>query len=212
MKGRPMNKYDEQYYIVDETYNENTLYLTALQKTANRDYEYTKMEFGQEPLFFENAYKDRDIKENISRPIQKSHMNMNFVLVNSEARNLLKKKVINGFQLYPAVIIDDKEDYHEGFWFFNIYEDSDYIDLNNSVIDDYDPDADDHDITKFSLNEQLFDSIDEEKRLIFRPLRSHMGYTIVHQKVVDIFTQLNIDNIKFYKLSEWEDGMQFRNK
>ena len=207
-----MSKYDDQYYIVSKAFDENTLYLTALQKTANRDYEYTKMEFGQEPLFFENAYKDRDIKENIYRPIQKSHMNMNFVLVNDEVRDLLKNKIINGFQLYPAVIIDDKEDYHEGFWFFNIYEDSDYLDLNACVIDDYDPDADDHVIRQYSLNEKLLDSIDEEQRLIFRPSYTNIGYTIVHQKIVDIFTQLNIDNIKFYKLSEWKKGMQFRNK
>jgi hypothetical protein len=205
-----MNKYDEQYYIVSKVFDENTLYLKALKKTANRKYSYKEMVNGDEPLFFENSYKDRDIKDNINRPILKSHMNMNHVLVNNDFRNIIKNFMIDGLKLYPSVIIDDKEHYHEGYWLFNIYKDSNFLNLDNCKIDNYDKDEDQHSIEKYSLDEKILDLIDEEQRLIFRPTKTDMGHTMVHQRIVDIFKSLNVDNIKFYKLSEWEDGMQFR--
>ncbi len=168
------------------------------------------MEFGNEPLFFENSYKDKDIKENISRPIVKSHMNMNFVLVDNEFRELIKKYDIDGFQLYPSVIIDDKENFHVGYWFFNIYKDLDFLNFKECTTDEYDEDDKRHDIEKYSLDEKTLDLIDEEQRLIFRPSRTRTVCTIVHQRIVDIFSDLEIDNIKFYILSEWEKGIQFR--
>lgn len=47
-----MNKYNDEYYIVFENYNNETLYLSPLQKTFDRNYTYTKINMGQEPLFF----------------------------------------------------------------------------------------------------------------------------------------------------------------
>jgi hypothetical protein len=165
---------------------------------------------GEEPLFFENSYREKDIVEGKERPIKKAHLDGNFLVVSSAVRNEIKKLSIDKVKLYPAVIVDDKNNYHEEFWFFNIYGSSDYIDISLCQVDDFDEDDKKHTIEKYALNEKLLDGILEERRLIFRPSRSDVGHTIVHQKIVDIFIKLNIDNIKFYKLSEWEDGMQFR--
>ncbi len=46
-----MSQYNEQYYIVFENYDENTLYLKPQKHSAMRDYEYTKLS-GGEPMFF----------------------------------------------------------------------------------------------------------------------------------------------------------------
>jgi len=201
-KGWIMSNYEDQYYLVDEVYDDDTLYLKPKKKTANRDYEYTKMIYGDEPLFFENSYKDRDVNEGKERPIKTAHMDGNFLIVDDAIYREMKSFTIDNFQLYPAVVVDDKEAYHENFWFFNIYANSDYLDIDQCQIDDYDEDDKKHSIERYSLNEKLLDGILEERRLIFRPMRSDIGHTIVHQRIVDIFEELGVNNIKFYKLSE----------
>ena len=207
--GNRMSKYNDQYYIVTKPYNEETIYLKSLKKTSNRDYEYKQMIFGQEPLFFENAYKDEDKKDGIIRPIKNLHMNGNFMLVDTKIKNKLEDFEINNFQLYPAVIIDDNDKYNEGFWFFNIYNHFTALDLDKSDIDDFDPDEKKHDVIQASLSDDILDTIPEENRLIFREYKWLGGYTIVHQRIVDIFNEAGVTTATFTKLSEFRFGDQF---
>jgi len=53
-----MNKYNDEYYIVFEHFNKNTLYLTETKQTAKRYIGWKELQFGLEPAFFENGYKD----------------------------------------------------------------------------------------------------------------------------------------------------------
>ena len=209
-KGRIMNKYDDQYYIVDEVYDDNTLYLKALKKSANRDFEYKKMQSGDEPLFFENAYKKEDIATGSKKQIKQSHMNGNFLLVSNDIRGKIKDIQSNGIQLYPTVIIDDDENFHDNFWLFNVFKKQDYIDFDKSEIKRYDPKDDSHRVKKYCLSDEALDKVHEENRLIFKPSNTDIGFMFVHQKIVDIFNELKVDNIKFYKVSEWKKGMQFQ--
>jgi hypothetical protein len=209
-EGRVMSKYDDQYYIVDEVYDDKTLYLKALKKTANRDFEYKKMELGKEPLFFENAYKEEDIISGSKKPIKLSHMNGNFLLISNDIREKLKNIQSVGVQLYPAVIIDDDEKFHDYFWLFNVFSKQNYVDFDKSEIKRYDPKGDSHKVKKYCLSDEALDKVSEENRLIFKPTNTDVGFMFVHQKIVDVFNELKVDNIKFYKVSEWEKGMQFQ--
>ncbi len=209
-KGRIMSKYNDQYYIVDEVYDNNTLYLTALQKTANRNYSYKKMQPGDEPLFFENAYKKEDIAAGSKKQIKQSHMNGNFLLVSNDIRGKIKGIQSNGVQLYPAVIIDDDEDFHDNFWLLNVFNKQNYIDFDKSEIKRYDPKSDSHKVKKYFLSDEALDKVPEENRLIFKPSNTDVGFMFVHQKIVDIFNEFKVGNIKFYKVSEWKKGMQFQ--
>jgi len=205
-----MSKYNDDYYIVFEYDDAETVYLKALRKTADRDYEFEKMRFGLEPLFFENAYKKEDIKRKIERKIRSVHMNMNFLLINNELRDKLKFFDITYFQLYPAVIIDDNEHYHENYWFFNIYNNLDCIDYDKSIIRDYEVGDKYHDVNTYYLSDAVLDKIPEEERLIFRPANTDIGFTFVHQKIVNVFNDYGVDTLRFMKVSEWEMGKQFR--
>jgi hypothetical protein len=52
-----MNKYNEEYYIVFDNYNDETLYLSPLQKKFDRNYTYTKAIMGQDPFFLKMHIK-----------------------------------------------------------------------------------------------------------------------------------------------------------
>ncbi len=204
-----MNRYNEQYYIVFKKYDEKTLYLSSLQKTSDRDYTFKKMQFGQEPLFFNNAYKEKDKKTGVSREIKSAHLNINYPLVTVSIKEDLIKFENNNFQLYPAVIIDDSDIYHENFWFFNIFNKINVLNLKRCIIDDYDEDDKRHDIDKYYLDSNKLDAIPEEQRLVFIPEKASGAPVFLHQKIVDVFNKHKVDTLKFIKVSEWEMGKQF---
>ncbi len=205
-----MNRYNDQYYIVFKSYDENTLYLSALQKSADRDYGFYKLDLNDEPLYFENAYKEKDKKNGVLRPIKSAHMNMGYVVINTELKELVEPFDIENVQLYPSIIIDDKEEFYEGYWLINVYRNLDCLDFNSCIIEDYDPQDDFHDILKYSFSEKKLDLIPEEKRLILEPEKSDMAYTFFHQKIVDIFLDSGVTNLRFFKVSDWEAGKEFR--
>lgn len=204
-----MSKYNERYYIVFERFNEKTLYLTALQKSADRDYGFFKPKEEGGPLFFENNYRDEDLKNGICRPIREAHMNMNYVVVQSSIADEIKGVVIDGFQLFSSVIVDDKGVHQDNYWLMNIYSELDCLDYEKCVIDDYDEDDDDHEVEEYFLSDNVLDEIEESRRLIFRPKNTDMGYTFFHQKIVDTFNENGKHDLVFVKVSEYEAGKEF---
>ncbi len=206
-KGGSMNKYNESYYIIFNKYDENTLYLTSLKESDMRDYQYKKLKSGP-PLFFENAYKDKDILSGVSRPIKKAHLNITYPIISGDIKNSLGDIENDFFQLYPAVIIDE-DNYLEPYWFFNVFKKMDVLDLEQCEIDDYDPEEDTHDIERYYLSDEKMSQIPEGKRLVFMPKYSDVGHIIVHESIVKVFKNHNVDTLNFVKVSEWEMGMQF---
>jgi len=56
-----MTNYEEQYYIVLDAYNINSVYLTATEQSAARDYNESKVDDGEGPLTFKSRLgKNRD--------------------------------------------------------------------------------------------------------------------------------------------------------
>ena len=198
-----MNKYNEEYYIVFDNYNDETLYLSPLQKTFDRNYTYTKAIMGQDPFFFENAYKDKDLLNSIQRPIKNAHLNLNYPIVSDKIKDDINNFKIDNFQLYPTIIIDDNGDFYDNFWFFNIFNKTNVLNLKRCIIDDYDKR---HDIDKYYLDSNKLDIIPEEQRLVFIPEKASGAPVFLHQKVVDIFNKHKVDTLKFIRVSEWEMG------
>ncbi|MHA7230503.1 hypothetical protein ACVT98_16475 [Vibrio campbellii] len=101
-----MSQYNEQYFIVFKSYDENTLYLSPQKHSAMRDYEFTKLS-GGEPMFFENGYRDEDLSRGVSRPIKDAHLAIAYPVFTNEIRKSLGQVDNKCFQLFPAVIVDD---------------------------------------------------------------------------------------------------------
>jgi len=204
-----MNKYNDEYYIVFEHFNKNTLYLKETKQTAKRYIGWKELQFGLEPAFFENGYKDKDKAHGIKRPISSAHMNGNTIIINNDLREKIKHFDIAGLQLYPSVIIDDDDDYHDGYWVLNNYQRLDCLDYDNCIIRDYTPDNEFHVVREYYLSETVLDAIPEEQRLIIKPDNTDMDYAFFHKRIVDIFNKYGVETLKFEKVSEWKAGKQF---
>ncbi|MGF1693293.1 hypothetical protein [Photobacterium kagoshimensis] len=204
-----MNDFENEYYLVFKKFNPQTLYLTALQKSADRRYRYKKLRFGEEPLFFENGYKEQDKARGVTRLYGKAHENISTLVVRDEIYEDIKGFNIRYLQLYPSVIIDDDNNYLEGYWTFNYYDRVDCVDFERSTVEDYDPNGEDHDVEKFIFKPDILAAIPEEERLIIMPANANKDYTIFHKKIVDIFNKHNVDTLRFIKVADWEYGKQF---
>ncbi len=207
-RGRTMSQYNEQYFIVFKSYDENTLYLSPQKHSAMRDYEFTKLS-GGEPMFFENGYRDEDLSRGVSRPIKDAHLAIAYPVFTNEIRKSLGQVDNKCFQLFPAVIVDDSGKYHEDYWVFNVFEKMDVLNLEECDIDDFDPEDTRHTIDKYSLDTDKLDALPEKERLVFMPKYSDYPHIMVHESVVKAFKKHNVDTLNFVKVSDWEMGLQF---
>jgi len=203
-----MSQYNDHYYIVFEHYDENTLYLTTHDRSDHRDYEYTKLS-GGEPMFFVNGYRDEDLARGISRPIKQAHLDSTYPVISDEIKKSLGNIDNEFFQLYPGVIVDDHDKYHEGYWAFNVFDQMDVLNLEKCRIDDFDPDEEDQTIEQYYLDDDKLSAMPEKERLVFMPKYSDYPHIIVHEKVVRAFKKHNVDTLNFVKVSDWVMGLQF---
>ena len=203
-----MSQYNEQYFIVFKSYDENTLYLSPQKHSAVRDYEFTKL-IGEEPMFFENGYREEDLSRGVSRPIKEAHLAIAYPVFSNEIRKSLGQVDNKCFQLFPAVIVDDSGKYHEEYWVFNVFEKMDVLNLEECDIDDFDPEETRHTIDQYSLDTDKLDALPEKERLVFMPKYSDYPHIMVHESVVKAFKKHNVDTLNFVKVSDWEMGLQF---
>ncbi|CAH1521723.1 conserved hypothetical protein [Vibrio owensii] len=203
-----MSQYNEQYFIVFKSYDENTLYLSPQKHSAMRDYEFTKLS-GGEPMFFENGYREEDLSRGVSRPIKDAHLAIAYPVFTNEIRKSLGQVDNKCFQLFPAVIVDDSGKYYEDYWVFNVFEKMDVLNLEECDIDDFDPEDTRHTIDKYSLDTDKLDALPEKERLVFMPKYSDYPHIMVHESVVKAFKKHNVDTLNFVKVSDWEMGLQF---
>lgn len=200
-----MSKYNEQYYLAfNQSENESAvLFLKVTADSAKRKPGRVKLSAGEQPIYFEDAFKDINIEPS------KAHLNLSRMIVNKDLYVDLIDFQIKHFQLYPAVVIDRYGKHHEDYWFFNSYEKLHVVELGKSVIDSYAPSDKKHDFIKYSLSDEVLDAIPEEERLVLSIAESDMGAVLYHQKIIDIFNKHHVETIKFIKVSEWESGSEF---
>ncbi|MBO2642124.1 imm11 family protein [Shewanella algae] len=207
-RGRKMSRFNEQYYIVFENYDDNTLYLKPQKHSAMRDYEYTKLT-GGEPMFFENCYRDEDLSRGVSRPIKQAHLDSTYPVFTDAIKQSLGN-IDNKFcQCYPGVIVDDNGKFHEEYWVFNVFEKMDVLDLDRCAIRKRNPNREGQKIQKYCLSDEKLEAIPEEDRLVFMPKFSSTPHIMMHEKVVKAFKKHNVDTLNFVKVSDWVMGLQF---
>jgi len=117
--------------------------------------------------------------------------------------------------VFPAVYIDDNDNFHEDYWYFGFYKELDCLDIDKSDIEhiDFDDeDIDDEDevrleVNKYYLNNHILNSIKEESRLLFKIAKCSKKYVFIHQKLVDVFK--NESGVRFIKVADFEEGQQY---
>ncbi|MGF1743061.1 hypothetical protein L4C34_18745 [Vibrio profundum] len=204
-----MKSLEEQYYILlDKPNRESFLELKGIKGAGSRHYTFKKLDYGDGPLFFENA-----LKGNMPFYLSNVQMDGGIPVVSKDIAKEIERYNIEGFQLFPSIIISDDGQWHEDFYYFNLYKKVDCVDFFKSEVLGYDPNEMlGHDVVKYHLNNDVLNNINEESRLIIKLDNVFSRSVIVHEKIVNIFMKFNIDAFVLYKLSEYRQGMEFINQ
>jgi hypothetical protein len=205
-----MKPYNNDYCIV--TYGAYPqMHVNIHDKSASIIYDGRQLVSSGSPLFFEPSFKERNEKLGITPSKTDVMFDGSSFIVNEAVYKELKKLELQNMQLYPAVLVEDEDSWGESYWYLNIWEDLDCWDREKSVYGPIEDDWEEGDtiIDQYSLCSKVLDSIPEEKRLIFRMGGEANNYIFMHEKLVDLFKQNNYSGIRFFKVSEFEEGMQF---
>nr|WP_086939410.1 hypothetical protein [Thaumasiovibrio occultus] len=206
-----MHDFNDQYYVVrgPKGVDPVTLYLRQTDRSWLLSPGDEELALGGEPLFLEDAFREEFIAAGINNVPEKAHLHIGNLVVNKDIFMDLVDFEIRYFQLFPTVIVDNEDKFHEGYWYLNCYDRLPALDYANSDIDDFDPGDERHDFKRYCLSEPVMNALDEEERLIFRAYGPDRAEIFVHQKIVDIFNAHNVDTVTFYKLSEYEFGCEY---
>ncbi|GAB1150670.1 MAG: hypothetical protein WStaPseu_07910 [Shewanella algae] len=201
-----MNNYEEQYYKVFEVpFRETYLHLKASLDTGRRRYSFTKLDAIDGPIFFTNADKGE-----MPFIVSDFLLHSFFPVVSRKIADMIMPYSINGFQLFPTVLIGDDEKQHEDFFFFNAYDKLDCIDFNSSDIHDYSSEDSIHEVIRYKLKNEVLDTIPLENRLIIRPSKVAGGGLFIHETLVtQLIKYVDPSAFKFFRLSEYTLGDKY---
>ncbi|TWI66184.1 hypothetical protein IP91_01995 [Pseudoduganella lurida] len=187
-----MSKYDQEYYVIDPANSDRLPRLTPTEETVDRNYAFEVPPRGSAPFFFFNGASDYQKKKRIDviKDLPDVLFNGNHVIVRDRVRKELLELDASGFELHPAVFMDDDGTWHEDFWFVCIPERFDCWDKEAS---DYDDDPMEiggfelYEIEKISLSEELLDRTPLKERLFFKLGGAQDAVLMCHQSIAGIF-------------------------
>ena len=202
-----MKSYEEQYFQVFNTpFQDDNFFLKASLETGRRRYSFTKLDFGDGSITFENADKG-DVPFEISN----FYLHGLFPIVSKEIADVIKDFDITGFQLFPTVLIDDDGRWHEDFLFFNLYEELDFVDFEKSKILKYDPNKTRHNVVRYKFKDDVLNAIPLEKRLIIRCKNVWGRGVFLHESIVSkIEKYIDPNSFRFFRMSDYKLGDEYK--
>lgn len=205
---------NSDYFILGNIPGDDEPFIGATPRSENRNFRLNKLPPFGEPLFFENKYRKEFLVEDIKYPMSDVFIESLGFLCIEGVKDYLSNFNIKGFQLYPAVFIDDQSNWHEDYWYAGFYNTLDCWDRKQSSLiefpDEFDDENDDEDdlptVEKFVLDENVLNKIPEEERLLFVMGGCFNPMIFVHKRIVRYFQDAQINGFRLYKIDEYEFG------
>ena len=202
--------YTEEYYFIRSPRKRADLpFLTPDESTSNRNYEFEAIPMGQPPLKFYNGLRNVPGAKNTKAVVTDILFSGFNLIVSDRIRERLLNFDLPNLHIFPAIYIDDENQWHEDRWFLTFTQDFDCWDRNTS---EYDRDEDPirlggqeyYMVFQFAFNEKLLDSTPLEKRLLFRMGGVTNSFITVHQSVLTkIFGDQNLNGAEYVKVSDF---------
>jgi hypothetical protein len=178
--------------------------------TACRNYDSSKLDDGQGPLYFTTETPDLNFASGdhqVFFPIGS--------IVVTDRLKLQLEHGLYGSAFYPAVIKGEDEGVRKDVWALNIYTLLDCWDRDQSVassaggvasMDGIDVLSS---VKSFYLSAGVLDKIPEENRLLFSMDHTDVTSIFVHQRFVDILEAHHVKGVRLIKVSQYRFGMEF---
>jgi hypothetical protein len=201
--------YEDEYFFISKPMNSPKLpFLSPDEDTANRRFRFEALPLGQKPLVFYN--ENRAI--NLDKGITSLTTDILFDGFDMVVRDPIREKLIDydfpDLHIYPSIYIDDKEQWHEDYWYLTFTKEFDCWDRDKS---DYNRSGGVHsggqvyyNVFTYVFNEPLMQKTPLEQRLLFKMGGSLDAYIVAHQSILlKVFGQGIKNGAEYVKVSDY---------
>lgn len=186
-----MNNYDHDYFFIRlDDNNERLPYLRPDTNTSERRFRNRAQPPGSAPLIFTNAlkqdFRDAGKKDDAADILFESS---NFVVRDHIRERLLQYEIPN-MHIHPAVYIDDRDKWHENYWFLVFTSRFDCWDRSTSTYSSPPLEIGENeffDMYTYSLNSKLLDETPFENRLLFQMGSTQDAMIVCHKSIAGLF-------------------------
>jgi hypothetical protein len=186
-----MGDYNREYYFIEKPKNSD--HLPSLMpdiNTENRRFRFEAQPMASPPLVFYNGWKDFN-KINGIKDVAASFLFDGLdLLVRSNVREELLNYAVPYLDMHPAIYIDDREKWHENYWYLTFTERFDCWDRIKSIYEDGPVEIGGfklYSIYTYSLNQEILDEIPLEKRLLFKMGGTLDAFIVCHESISNLF-------------------------
>jgi hypothetical protein len=190
-----MNKdYDNEYFFISKPDADKTLPLLEPDKnTENINFDFEVLPVRSPPLVFHNGWKHEYKQRGITATCPDILFAGADLVVRSTIRDKLLALDLPNIHFQPTVYIDDRDKWHEDFWYLTFPERLDCWDRDAS---DYEQDVEPirlggfelYQVYAYTLNGPLMDSIPQQKRLLFKMGGTTSADILCHASLLSIFS------------------------
>lgn len=185
-----MSDYEQQYYILTRPNKDNIPYLTPDMNTAAREFSYERQPVGSPPLVFINGWKDRNLAEGVKDSVKPILFHGTDLVVNTAIRDSLLEFTVPDMHMHPAIYIDDRNDWHEDYWYLTFTKLFDCWDRSKSETSPAYSKAKhdkDYEVIVYEFDKDLLDKTPLENRLLFKMGGTRTAPVFCHESIAGIF-------------------------
>ena len=211
-----MSSCNDEYFIAFPPNDHSAMDAIPLESTVDRGYGCERIISGK-PLHFYEEDPPEGTKDSSERNLPDVFFSVPHFGVSDWLKEIIAMYPIQGCQLVPTTLTDHRGTTHQGFWFVNVYISLDVLDIDKSDIrgdrNAYRADGlEDRRVRvrKTSLDCQKLKIIPKQQRMIFRISGVARRRMLVHEELVAKFQRGGATGIRFFRVSEFVEGMQHR--
>lgn len=131
-------------------------------------------------------------------------------VISDRLKNVLESLNLKNMQFIPAIIRDDKEDEHEGFFIIHVYNMIRCMDKEQSKWRPSPWNSENAiNIDKLVLDNEALDKIPLEDRLVFA-LDELGTFVLYHQSIIEKILEIEPTGLTIYRLSKYDPSAPFK--
>ncbi|WP_426212689.1 hypothetical protein [Massilia sp. TWP1-3-3] len=180
----------QQYYILREAKQDNIPFLGPDENTVERDFSFEQQPVGSPPLIFTNSLRDRFAANGVKEFIGPVLFHGNNLVVKTSIRDALLDLQVPDMFMHPAIYIDDRDKWHEDYWyctFTSLFDCWDRTLSEASTNYTGTGDAKRFGVYEYVLDAEVLDRTPLEKRLLFKMGGTIDAYVFCHESIAGLF-------------------------
>lgn len=185
-----MSDYEQQYYVLRPAKGNQVPFLGPHENTVERNCSFERQPMGSPPLVFTNTEKERNLAERVKDAVTPILFHGTNPLVSTPIRDALLALNIPDMSMHPAIYIDDRDNWHEDYWYLTFTQLFDCWDRTNSDKSTSDMEANGkklYDVYEYVLDKELLDRTPCEKRLLFQMGGTVDAFVFCHESIAGLF-------------------------